>query len=133
MDGTVIVKIPRRFWFPRKQGFQFTMGTWMLMSDYTQLALNEFGVLPNERFLSAVFYCAAKCYSTKGNPWKYTEEDVKRWIERMPNKEAQKIMSAMWESKIGGESLSELIEKAEDEKKKSGQVKSGIMQSDTSE
>jgi hypothetical protein len=131
MDGTVIVNIPRRFWFPRKQGFQFTMGTWMLLSDYTQLALNEFGLLENERFLSAVFYCAARCYSVRGGPWRYTEQDVKRWVECMPMKEAQKIMDAMWSSKIGGESLMELLEKS-DEKKKSGPVKLKTTPSDTS-
>ena len=131
MEGTVIVKIPRKFWFPRKQGFQFTMGTWMLMSDYTQLALNEFGLLDGDKFLLKAWYCAARCYSTRGNPWRYTEADVKKWIDRMSNGEAQKIMDAMLKSRIGGESLADLIEST-DEKKKSGQVKSGTMQSDTS-
>lgn len=88
------------------------------MSDYTQLALNEFGNLPNDRFLTAIFYCAARCYSTKGSPWRYTEADVKGWIDRMTNAEAQKIMNAMMESRIGGESLMDLIEKSTDEKKK---------------
>jgi len=118
MDGLVIVKIPRKHFGYRKQGFLFTMGTWMMLSDYTQLALNELGALSNERFISALFYCAAKCYSTRGNPWRYTEEDVKKWIERMSTKEAQKIMDCMIQSKIGGESLSSLIATSEDEKKK---------------
>ena len=128
--SSVVVKIPRLIGY-RKQGFQFSIGTWMMLSDYTQLAFNEFGRLPNDRFMSALFYCAAKCYSTKGNPWKYTEADVKRWIDKMPTAEAQKIMDCMLLSRIGGESFIELIEKSEDEKKKSGQMKSKTTQSVT--
>lgn len=129
---TVVVKIPRRFWFPRKQGFQFTMGTWMMLSDYVQLALNELGHLDNERFLSAIFYCAAWAYSTRGHPWRHTEAEVKKWIENMPNKEAQKIMDAMLRSKVGGESLVDLMEKAVDEKKKYGLTTSETTPSGTS-
>jgi hypothetical protein len=45
----------------------------------------------------------------------------------MPTEDAQKILNTMMESKIGGESLAELVEKSEDVKKKSGQVKSKTM------
>lgn len=125
MDGVCIVKVPGRF-FSRKQGFQFTMETWMLMSDYTQLALSEFDKL-GDRFFTVSYYCAARMYSIKRGP-KFTEKDVERWIKKMPTESAQKILNTMLESRIGGESMSELIEKDTAEKKKSGQVKSEIMQ-----
>jgi hypothetical protein len=126
MEGVCIVKVPHGiFW--KKQGFQFTMGTWMLMSDYTQLALSEFDRL-GERFLTCCYYCAAWAYSRPyGGTPPFTEKDVERWILKMPTEDAQKILNCMMQSRIGGESMSELIEKSEDEKKKSGQVKSEIM------
>ena len=130
MEGVCIVKVPGRF-FWRNQGFQFTMGTWMLMSDYTQLAMSEFDKL-GERFLTCSYFCAAWAYTRPygGSP-KFTEKDVEGWILKMPTADAQKILNTMLQSRIGGETLSDLIEKAEDEKKKSGQMTSKTMQSVT--
>jgi hypothetical protein len=131
MEGVCIVKVPGRF-FWRKQGFQFTMGTWMLMSDYTQLALGEFDRL-NERFIPCAYFCAAWAYTRPyGGKPSFTEKDVERWIQKMPTEDAQKILNTMLASRIGGESLSELIEKDEDQKKKSGQMTSEITQLVTS-
>ena len=124
MDGTCIVKLPGLF--GRRQGFQFTMGTWMLMSDYTQLAISEFDKL-GERFLPCSYFCAAWAWSRPyGGPPKFTEKDVEGWIKKMTTEQAQKILNTMLESKIGGESLLGLIETAENEKKKSGPVTSEI-------
>jgi len=104
------------------------MGTWMLMSDYTQLALSEFDHL-GERFIPVSYYCAAWAYNfSRGKRWHFTEADVVRWIEQMTTVEAQKILDTMLKSRVGGESLIDLIERAdEDVKKKSGPVTSGIM------
>lgn len=133
MEGECIVKVPGRF-FWRKQGFRFTMGTWMLMSDYTQLALNEFDRLDSEKrnFLTVAAFCAAWCYSAPRGKPKFTEKDVEGWIRKMPTESAQKILDTMIESRIGGESMASLIEKSEDVKKKSGPVTSETMQSATS-
>ena len=126
MDGTCIVKLPGLF--GRRQGFQFTMGTWMLMSDYTQLAISEFDRL-GDRFILCSYFCAAWAWSRPyGGKPKFTEKDVEGWIKKMTTEQAQKILNTMLESKIGGESLMELIETSENEKKKSGLVTSETTQ-----
>lgn len=130
-DGTCIVQVPVRTlgvkWW-RTQGFKFCLGTWEYLSDYTQLALNEFDVL-GENFIPKLYYAAAWAYNwSEGNKFPYTEKDVRWWIAEMPQREAQKILDTMLRSRIGGESMISLMQKSiDDEKKKSGTVKSGTM------
>lgn len=115
----VIVKIPRKVFGYRQQGFRFTLETWMLLSEYKQLALSDMGLLPDNQFIPATWFCAAKCYEMSlGKIPVFTEKDVSKWIERMATLEAQKIMDCMLQSKIGGESLMNLIEKSVEEQKK---------------
>lgn len=134
IDGLCFIKVPvKRFGitFWRMQGFQFTMGTWWIMSDYTQLAINEFQLL-GDRYLPVLAYSAAKAYNfINGRKVSFTENDVERWIQKMPTEDAQKIINALMESKIGGESMSKLIEESDDEKKKFGLMTSKTMQSVT--
>ena len=132
MDGTIIVDIPvkqkKRGLFKRhieieyrKQGFTFDMFAWAYMSNYTQLALSEFGLL-NERFIDVSYYCAAYSYCRNNNlQVDFTEDTVTKWFSDMSQKTAQSILNCMLQSKVGGESIQDLIIKSlpkEDEKKK---------------
>ena len=86
------------------------MYTWCYMSDYTQLALNEFGEL-KERFIIVAYYSAAVSYCRNtGKKVRFKESDVKRWFDNMRQCDAQMILDTMMASKIGGETLSDLAE-----------------------
>jgi hypothetical protein len=122
MEGTCIVRVPikrlgLRFW--RKQGFTFTMETWMSVSNYTQLALTELDKLARDRFFTVVYYQAARTYDFFNRRfYRYSENDVMYWIAKMPSEDVNKIFSTMLESRIGGESINVLIDKHLDSEKK---------------
>jgi hypothetical protein len=115
-EGSIIVKIQKgKLPIKSKQGFAFDMYMWCYMSEYTQLALSDFGSL-GERFVVVAYYCAAFSYCRSiGKKVKFTEDDVKRWFDNMPQKTAQLILDTMMKSKIGGESLGSLVEKSKDQ------------------
>jgi hypothetical protein len=117
-DGIIIVRIPKRFGIRRNQGFMFNMRMWAYMLDYTQLSFDEFGTL-GERYVRVLFYCGAYTYDMwHGKKPKYTEDNVATWIDDMPQKTAQKILDVFLKSKVGGESLIDLIQVSEGKKKK---------------
>lgn len=131
MEGTVIVRVKKGL-FKRKQGFAFSMWSWMTMSEYTKLPLNEFEAL-GDRFISVAYYCAALAYNyLNGIKVKFTERDVKGWIDNMTTVEAKQIYDALINSRIGGEKIADLIDD-DGEKKKFGQMTSKITPSEHSE
>jgi hypothetical protein len=120
-DGVIIVNVPKggflKKWKP--QGFQFCMESWLMMSEYTQLSLDEFEKLPGDRFMIVSIYEAAKAYTqfnpdSKEKKFRYTEDQVKSWLDEMPTKDSQSIVKCMLESRLGGKAIKDLIE----EKKK---------------
>ena len=118
MDGTIIVHIRKKWPFRQKQGFTFDMFMWCYMSSYTQLPLNQFGDL-GDRFIDVMYYCSAYSYNRNiGKRAKFTEADVKKWFDDMPQKTANAIMNTMLKSKVGGESMEDLVQSYKDSQKK---------------
>jgi|WetSurMetagenome_2_1015567.scaffolds.fasta_scaffold22854_6 hypothetical protein len=120
-DGIVIVNVPRgwlRKWKP--QGFRFCMESWLLMSDYTQLALNEFNNLAGDRFMLIAIMMAGKAYNhfEKGKPWRYTEAQVNDWLNAMPRGDYERLVKTMLDSQIGGKPLRDIAGVEEDGEKK---------------
>lgn len=136
VDGTYIVTIKqRKFGIKRERviGFKFTMETWMMLSNYTQLAPIDFGLMNPESFIAKTCYCACKLWHLEqGLKLDFDEDKVVKWVEGMTKKEGDELIKTLFASKIAGESLNELIPKAIDklneEKKKSAGMKSEIMQ-----
>lgn len=123
-DGTIIVKVKKGL-FKRKQGFAFSMWSWMQMSEYTGLAINDFDQLHPEVFGQKANYCAALAYNyLNGIKVRFTEEDVIKWVNALPHSEVVMIADTMLKSRIGGQKISDLID-SDDEKKKYGPVTSG--------
>lgn len=113
----------------RNIGFVFKIETWMLLSDYTQLAIVDWGSMEGESFLIKTYYCACKLWHLeKGLKVDFNEDDVKRWLEEcMTMKQATELSDVMIKSRIGGESIEKLIPKyLEKEKKKLAGKKSKI-------
>ena len=106
----------------RKIGFTFKMETWMLLSDYTQMAPLDFGFMEESSFLIKTCYCAARLwYLEHGKKVMFNEDHVKKWIENMKTIDSKELIETLLKSKIGGESIEELIPKviqAEEEVKK---------------
>lgn len=108
----------------RKIGFTFTIEMWMMLSDYTQLAPLDWGQMESESFLIKMYYCACRMWHLEqGKEQDFDEGDVERWIEEgLNSKQIKELADVFVKSKIGGESLQDLIpryvEKPEDEKKK---------------
>jgi len=126
-DGIVTVNVPKggmlRKWQP--QGFWFCMGSWLLMSDYTQLALNEFNNLAGDRFMLIAITMAGKAYNwfhgdgeKHGNPWRYTEADVQSWLDAMPKKDYERLVQTMLDSQIGGKPIKDISGASLDDEKK---------------
>lgn len=112
IENTVFVNVKKK-WFYRRQGFTFDMYTWCYMSSYTQLALSDFDQL-GDRFVIVAYYSAAVSYCrASGKKVRFTEDDVKVWFDNMTQKEAKSILDCMMSSRIGGETLSDLADKAE--------------------
>jgi len=130
-----VTKIKDKFLFipySKSIGFSFRMETWMLLSDYTQLAPMDFGELNEADFISKTCYCAARLYNLEnGHKVDFTEDKVKYWIEDcMTTRQGKELVSTLFKSRIGGESLEDLIPKFLNvEKKKSPGMKSKTMQS----
>jgi hypothetical protein len=122
MEGTCTVRVPFSFFgvrLWRRQGFTFTMETWMSVSSYTQLALTELDKLERERFFSVMYYQAARTYDFFNRKYhRFTEKDVMVWLAKMPVEDMQKIFTTMITSRIGGESINVLIDKYLDSEKK---------------
>jgi len=117
IEGTIVVRIPKRWGVKRRQGFSFDMYAWCYMSDYTQLPMNEFDTL-KDRFIIVAYYSAAYSYNLQHRRRiRFTEADVKRWFDDMPQKTAQTILNTMIKSKIGGESIEDMIVRGEVKKK----------------
>ena len=137
MADTYLVEIDeRKFRFGPKRtvGFTIRMETWMLLSDYTQLAPVDFGRMKQESFVLKTCYCATKLWHLeKGKKVNFDESTVEKWIENMSTKHSTELINTLFKSKIGGESLEELIPKAlersDEIKKKSHGMKSKTMQS----
>jgi len=121
MDGKIIIKVPKGIWpFKwRNQGFHFCMESWLFMSDHTQLAMNEFNVLPGNEYMIKAIYSAAWAYNFRdlGKRFLYTEKQVESWLDRMPSANSKAIVNTLLDSQIGGKSIRE-ISGEEDEKKK---------------
>lgn len=114
-----ITEIGSNFLNRKLVGFKFTMETWMLLSDYTQLPPIDFGLMKPESFIVKTCYCATKLWHLEqGKRVKFTEDDVKGWIEEMSTKDSAELVNTLFKSRIGGESLEELIPKAMNEIKK---------------
>lgn len=117
-EGVIVVKIPKRWGIRRRQGFAFDMYTWCYMSEYTQLAMDDFDKLEG-RTIIVTYYCAAYSYNLQYRKrCNFTEDDVKRWFDDMPQKTAQKILNTMLKSKVGGETMEDLIARSSGGEKK---------------
>lgn len=121
MDGKIIVKVPKGIWPFRwqKQGFHFCMESWLMMSNYTQLAMNEFNLLPGDRYMILAIYNAARAYNVleHGKRFTYTEKQVESWLDRIPSVDSKALVNTLLDSQIGGKTIREIAGE-EDEKKK---------------
>lgn len=121
-DGIITVSVPKggmlRKWQP--QGFWFCMGSWLLMSEYTQLALNEFNNLAGDRFMLIAITMAGKAYNyfNQGKPWRHTEAEVQAWLDELPKKEYERLVQTMLDSQIGGKPLKDISGASLDDEKK---------------
>jgi hypothetical protein len=96
----------------RKIGFKFVMETWQLVSNYTQLAPVDWGRIEANRFTLVVYYCACKLWHLEhGKKIDFSEDDVEYWLGEIPSKYKDQLIDVMYKSRIGGESLEELIPK----------------------
>ena len=124
MEHIVIIevpflKIPFFGYLRRKQGFSFDMQCWNYLSDYTQLAFNEFDVLDGEKFITKAIYAGAVSYNLwHGRKVKFNEKNVKNWIDNSYRSEIARLITAMTKSRIGGKTIEEYFEFEETEKKK---------------
>jgi len=116
IDNTVYVNVPRKKAFKKlpflwsKQGFTFDMFMWSLMSDYLCLPISDFGVLEDKRFIVVAYYSAARSYNLQsGKKVNFDEDDVKYWFQAMPQSDANAIWAKLLLSRVGGESLVNLI------------------------
>ena len=124
MTETVIIRVPRRRFGYRKQGFYFVLETWFWMSNYTQLALNELDELKDyeveedgikkqvNRFLPVAMLSAARMYDIfhKKRKPRFDETDVMRWISKISVEDLGRVYECMLKTRIGGETLDILIE-----------------------
>jgi hypothetical protein len=121
MDFVTEIKVPRKAIGRRWQGFSFDMYCWCFFSEYTQLAFDEFDVLGDDKFMRKMIYCAAVSYNkSKGKRVNFNEREVQKWIDRSYTEDWNKVVAAMKKSRIGGDTLEDLMDQAEGQKKKSG-------------
>ncbi len=120
-----MVKLEKGFWifrFKFNQGFRFDMYTWCYLSEYTNMTFDELGNIDNSIYVSKLLYSAATSYNKdKGIKIKFTESNVKIWIEDMKQKTLNSLIQCMLDSKIGGESIVNLYKKSKSNKKKVSQ------------
>ena len=140
MEGQIVIKCPfhSRGWRLRKiiwhkQGFFFAMPAWLMLCDSENIAFNEIDSLGKD-LLRKIFYHAARYYNLSNNiPVNFDDKDAILWDELLPNGDYQKLVQTMIDSRVGGETLGSLIARSgEDEKKKSGLMKSGTSLSEES-
>lgn len=103
------------------QGFYFCIAAWMYLTDYTQLAIYDWDKIEDVKLLPKINYCAAWAYNHyKGIATEnLTEDSVREFTDAMTIADGRRLMSAILESRIGGESLADLLPRTEIEKKKS--------------
>lgn len=128
-DGIIKINIPyelKIFGVPflkhKERNFWFCMFGWSLLSDYTQLAPSDWDALKGEKFFYPAIFCAARAYNMQnGLKVDFTEDDIIKEFKSMSQEDADKLYTTMLMSKLGGESIIELIGKSveQDEKKKS--------------
>ena len=117
MEGTQIIYIKNKYlpFLKKRQGFTFTMATFMLQCDYLQIAISDWDKVDGGRFIGAIMYNAAKLWNIQnGKKINFDESKVAGWLKRTESAQVNQIMETFFKSKIGGESLDNLILKSND-------------------
>ena len=99
--------------------FYFDMYCWCNFAESEEIALTDFDKYENDEFMSLVMYYAAiSAHIDIGIKINFSKDDVKEWIAKMPQSDFQKIFECMLRSRIGGESLVDLVDKSVKKKSK---------------
>lgn len=112
MDGVIVERIPVNRFFRRRVKFHFGMWVWFMIADSRDIAFEELGNIPTDRAIPETFYHAAEWAAFKdGKRRRISMKSMERAIDLMPNKQLQRIVKCMMDSKFGGETFLSAVEK----------------------
>ncbi len=119
-ENVIILKVPVlkiRGVFHRKQGFVFDMYTWFMLSERMNIPLSDqerWSKVNNDVYIFNLMYCSAVSYNRmKGVKVNFNEKHVSYWIDQIKQKDLQAWFNCMLLSRVGGETIKTLSEKAE--------------------
>jgi hypothetical protein len=126
MDGVIIEKIPINRFLRKRVKFHFGMWVWTGIADKYGQSLDDLGKVPQDKVLQEAFFFAAQWAAFKdGKRFRMSFEKMEKAVELMPQGQLKRITKCMLESKVGGETLFQTIEKS---KKKRQSTKSKTSQ-----
>jgi len=103
----------------RKQGFLFGLEVWHNIWRMQEKEPDKFKDISEADYIILLYFLAADNYQKeKRAETDFTQEDVKGWIAKMTQSEANSIGQCFADSQIIGKKVSDLIFSGKEEKKK---------------
>jgi len=113
MDGIITEKIPVNRFFRRRVKFWFGMWVWFRIADKHGIAFEDLKQIPDEQAISEAFYFAAEWAAFQDRKiFRISPKQMQKAIDLMPQKQLQRIVKCMLQSKVGGDTLMNIVEKS---------------------
>lgn len=122
IDGVIVERLPVNRLLRRRVKLWFGMYVWQSIAETKDLPYEDLGTVGNEDLICQAMYYAIEYGAFKDRkPWRRMSiSTVRRSYELMPQKQLQRIVDCLVKSKVGGETILNLLS---DDKKKPAQEK----------
>jgi hypothetical protein len=117
MDGIITEKIPVNRFFRRRVKFWFGMWVWFGIADKYNVAFEDIGEVPAEKVWTEAFLFAAEWAAFKDKKRLRVDfKQMQKSIDLMPQKQLKRITKCMLDSKIGGDTLFNVLNESSKKK-----------------
>ena len=104
-DGVIVEKIPVNRFFFKSVKFWFGMYVWQSITEKREVVYEDLGSVDDDEFIIDCLYFAQEYGAIKDKKRTLKRDTIKNSYELMPQKQLQRIVDCMLNSRFGGDSI----------------------------